>query len=90
MASNNSPRVSTNVQQHVLPWTTAMLLPELLDYNFHVLEDEDMIRWLGRETFVHTCINGTLDWQDKVKLHVYINAHPFSLNINPLCLKHLI
>lgn len=66
MASNKSPAVSTNA----LSWTTAKLVPELLDYNFHVLEDDDMIRWLGRETFVHTCINGTLGWQDKVKLQI--------------------
>lgn len=86
MASIKSPVVSTNLQQHVMPWTTAKLVPELLEHNFHVLEDEDMIRWLGRETFVHTCINGPLGWQDKVQLHLFIHQPPYSRNINPFCL----
>jgi hypothetical protein len=90
MASSKSPAISTNVQQHVLPWTTAKLVPELLEYNLHVLEDEDMIRWLGRESFVHTCINGPLGWQDKVNVIFLIPAPPYCLNIHPFCQQHLI
>ena len=31
-------------------WTTAILVPEALESNFHALEDNDMIKWLGRAT----------------------------------------
>ena len=76
MASNKSPSKSTTVQRQMLPGTTALLVPEVLEYNFHALEDEDMIRWLGRERFVDTCINGNLGWQDKVRLCIYMIALP--------------
>jgi hypothetical protein len=48
-------------------WTTARLVPEALEANFHALEDDDMIKWLGRATFVDICINGPPGWQDKVR-----------------------
>ena len=31
-------------------WTTAILVPEALESNFHALEDNDMIKWLGIAT----------------------------------------
>lgn len=54
-----------------------MLVPEVLDHNFCALEDADMIRWLGREKFVDTCVNGTPGWQDNVRLCIHY--------LNPLC-----
>jgi hypothetical protein len=83
MVSNKSPQISTNVQRQPPPWTTAMIVPEVLHYNFHALEDEDMIRWLGREIFVDTCINGPLGWQDKVSVCIYLIAPSSYHNINP-------
>ena len=51
-----------------LSWTTAKLVPEALEVNLHVLEDERMIAWLGREKFVELCIHGTSGWQHGVSL----------------------
>jgi len=78
MASNKSPAITTPVHRQVPPpWTTAMLVPEVLDHNFCALEDADMIRWLGREKFMDTCVNGTPGWQDNVRLYIDY--------LNPLC-----
>ena len=59
-------------------WTTTRLVPEVLESNFHALEDDDMIKWLGRATFVDTCINGGLGWQDKVR-HWVLSFFGFSI-----------
>ena len=74
MASNRCPslEVSGIVNLQVRPWTTARLDPEALEHNFHALEDEDMIKWLGRATFVDTCINGTLGWQEKIRIFFFL------------------
>ena len=47
-------------------WTTANLLPEALAVDLHVLEDEIMIRSLGRDKFVQLSINGSQGWQHGV------------------------
>ena len=49
-----------------LSWTSAKLVPEALEVNLHVLEDDRMISWLGRDKFVHLCIHGTSGWQTGV------------------------
>jgi hypothetical protein len=57
-----APEVSNIRELQMRPWTTAKLVLEVLEFNFHALEDEDMIKWLGGKTFVDTCINVTLGW----------------------------
>lgn len=59
-------------------WTSARLISEALESNFHALENDDMIKWLGKTTFVDTCINGTLGWQDKVR-HCVFSLFGFSI-----------
>ena len=59
-------------------WTNARLVPEALEANFHALEDDDMIKWLGREVFVDTCINGPPGWQDNVS-HCVFSFFGFSI-----------
>lgn len=55
-----SSKVPSSAPLQVFPRITAKLVPKILSYNLHVLEDEDIIKWLGRETLVETCINGSL------------------------------
>ena len=50
----------------------AKLLPEALAVDLHVLEDEDMIRSLGREKFVDLCIHGSQGFQEGVSAFAYI------------------
>lgn len=50
----------------------AKLLPEALAVDLHVVEDEDMIRSLGREKFVDLCINGKQGFQEGVSAFTYI------------------
>ena len=70
-------------------WTTARLVPEALESNFHALEDDDMIKWLGRAAFVDTYINGTLGWQDKVRHCVWVFNCVFkTLWVMELVLSH--
>lgn len=52
--------------------TGANLLPEALAVDLHVLEDEDMIRSLGRPKFVELCIHGSQAWQEGVSAFTYI------------------
>lgn len=49
-----SSKVSSSAPLQVFPRSMAKLVPKILDYNLHVLEYEDMIKWLGRETLVDT------------------------------------
>lgn len=46
--------------------------------NLHVVEDGEMIRWLGREKFVQLSIHGTLGWQIGVSAHSYYQIGFFS------------
>ena len=46
--------------------TAARLLPEALAADWHVLEDEDMIKSLGREKFVELSVHGPQGWQPGV------------------------
>ena len=47
----------------------AKLLPKALAVNLHVLEDEDMIRALGRDKFVQLSMHGSQGWQQGVSIH---------------------
>ena len=44
---------------------SSKLLPEAL-LGLMVQEDDKMISWLGRATFVSTCISGREGWQERV------------------------
>ena len=50
----------------------AKLLPKAVAVDLHMLEDEDMIRSLGREKFVNLCINGSQGFQEGVSAFTYI------------------
>ena len=49
------------------------LIPEALAADLHVLEDEDLIRSLGREKFVELCIHGSQGWQEGVRALTFIS-----------------
>lgn len=50
--------------------TKSRLVPEAPQSNIHAIEDDDMIKWLGRDCFVNTIINGPPGWQAKVRHYV--------------------
>jgi hypothetical protein len=47
----------------------AKLLPEVLAADLHVLEDEDMIKSLGRDKFVQLSIHDLQGWQQGVSTY---------------------
>ena len=49
-------------------WTTTKLVPKTLVVDLHVLEDEEMIRSLGRDKFVQLSIHGSKGWQQRVSV----------------------
>ena len=48
-------------------WMMAILVPDALYAQLHVLEDDRMISWLGRDKFVDLSIHGTNGWQYRGK-----------------------
>lgn len=61
--ATNEGRIVTKFSKNK---TGAKLLPEALAADLHVLEDEDMIRSLGRDKFVQLSIHGSQGWQEGV------------------------
>ena len=49
------------------------LIPKALAADLHVLEDEDLIRSLGREKFVELCRHGSQGWQEGVRALTFIS-----------------
>ena len=50
-------------------WTMANLLLEALAVDLHVMEDGEMIRWLGKDKFVQLSIPSMLGWQPGVSAY---------------------
>ena len=55
----------SDMDEGVVNIVTLKLLPEALP-SLVVQEDEKMIGWLGRATFVSACISGPEGWQEGV------------------------
>jgi hypothetical protein len=66
-------------------WTTANLLPEALAVDLYVLEDEIMIRSLGRDKFVQLSINGSQGWQHGVSVPSPFIVVPSCLHLCVFC-----
>ena len=60
--------------------TTTNLLPEAFAVDLYILEDEDMIRALGRDKFVDLSIHGLQGWQHGVSA---LLEHSFLSCISP-------
>lgn len=55
-AHSRSDKITPKIS---LPWTTTNLVPKAIRVNLHVLEDDRIISWLGRQKFVELCIHVT-------------------------------
>ncbi len=49
-------------------WTAPRLVPKALAVDLCVLEDEEMIRSLGRDKFLELSIHGSQGWQQGVSV----------------------
>ena len=58
--------MATSILKQQLPWTTAKLVPEVLQHRLHVLEDPALNAFLGRPTFVEMVVFGAVGWQQGV------------------------